>query len=125
MADITGQYRKADREDTEIPRKMAETLRLMIGSGADVTALDLTDSTPLHFASSSGIPGLVQILLENGADVNAKNETHSTPLHNASLLGCAESVQLLLENNADITAQDSSYMTPLHHASSWVSPRLV
>jgi ankyrin repeat protein len=86
-------------------------VRVLIDHGADVTALDMTHSTPLHLASVSGIPEIVQILVENGADVNAQNETHSIPLHRASVLGSAESVQTLIENGADITAQDWNHRT--------------
>ena len=104
---------------------MVETLQVLIELGADVTALDITHSTPLHLASASRIPRIVQILVENGADVNAKNETHSTPLHRASVMGRAESVQLLIEHGADVTAQDWRHRTPLHLASSNVSAESV
>jgi ankyrin repeat protein len=100
-----------------------EIVRLLINHGADVTAQDMTCSTPLQLASYSGILEVVQILLENGSGVNARNETHSTPLHRASLLGCVESVQVLINHGADVNAQDWTDKTPLHLASSWVSAK--
>ena len=100
---------------------MARTVRLLVDHGADVTVLDMTHSTPLHVASSSGDLEVVRILVEGGADVNAQNETHLTPLHIASLEGCPETVQLLIEHGADVTAQDWNHSTPLHFASSLVS----
>ena len=100
---------------------MAEIVRLLISHGADLNALDITESTPLHMASFSWTPDVVRILIENGASVNAQNETHSTPLHRASLLGNPEIVRLLIEHGADVTALDWNHKTPLHLASSWVS----
>ena len=77
-----------DRETTKanqlIPSAKADTVRLLIKHGADVTAQDKTHSTPLHMASSFRLVGGVQILIENGADINSQNESHSTPLHLAS-----------------------------------------
>jgi len=64
---------------------MAKLVRLLVDHGADVTALDMTHSTPLHVALSSRDLEVVRILIESGADVNAQNETHLTPLHIASL----------------------------------------
>ena len=78
----------------------------------------MTHSTPLHLASSSGIPEIVRILVEKGSDVNAQNEIHMTPLHRASHRGHAKSVQLLINHGADVTAQDWCNRTPLHLASS-------
>ena len=100
---------------------MTENVKLLVDHGADVTALDITHSTPLHVASSSGNLEVLRILVEGGADVNAQNETHLTPLHIASLEGNAETVQLLIEHGADVTARDWNHWTPLHFASSLVS----
>ena len=100
---------------------MTENVKLLVDHGADVTALDITHSTPLHVASSSGNLEVLRILVEGGADVNAQNETHLTPLHIASLEGNAETVQLLIEHGADVTARDWKHWTPLHFASSLVS----
>lgn len=61
-----------------------ETVRLLINHGMDVTAKDESLSTPLHLASSSGVPDIVRLLIESGADVTAKNRSSRTPLHLAS-----------------------------------------
>ena len=91
-------------------------MRLLIDYGADMTALDMTHSTPLHLASLSKNSELVQILVEKDSDIDVKNETHSTPLHRASYRRCAESVQLLIDHGADVNARDWCYKTPLHFA---------
>ena len=59
-------------------------MRLLIEHGADVKAQDETQSTPLHMASYSGIPDLVQLLIEHGADSNGQDRSQRTPLHLAS-----------------------------------------
>lgn len=100
---------------------MTGTVRLLVAYGADVNAVDMTYSTPLHVASLSGVPEVVRILIEGGAEVNAQDETHLTPLHMASLFGDLETVQLLIKHGADVTGHDWNHKTPLHFASSLVS----
>ena len=118
-ADLNGQCNNYNGWSSKYP--MAENVKLLVDYGADITALDITRSTPLHVASSSGHLEVLRILVESGADVNARNVTHLTPLHIASLEGNAETVQLLIERGADVTAQDWKNSTPLHSASSLVS----
>ena len=67
-------------------RNKARIMRLLIELGADVKARDETQSTPLHMASYSGIPDLVQLLIEHGAGTNGQDQDRSqrTPLHLAS-----------------------------------------
>ena len=67
-----------------VSSKKARTMRLLIEHGADVKAQDETQSTPLHMASYSGIPDLVQLLIEHGADSNGQDRSQRTPLHLAS-----------------------------------------
>ena len=65
-------------------KNKARILRLLIEHGADVTAQDETQSTPLHMASYSGIPDLVQPLIEHGADAKRQDRSQRTPLHLAA-----------------------------------------
>ena len=62
----------------------AETVRLLIEHGADVKAPDEAYTTPLHLASSLGVPEIVQLLIDHGADVTVQDRTHKTALHLAS-----------------------------------------
>ena len=78
---------------------------VLIQHGADVTARDKTDSTPLHLASSKGSSNTVKLLIQHGADANAKDGRHATPLHLAasshlSLKGNV--VRLLLDHGANV-----------------------
>ena len=88
-----------------------------------MAALDITQKTPLHIASSTGDIEIVRLLIKHGADVNAKNEIDSSPLHLALSEEEISIVRLLVEHGADVTAQDWSHKTPLHLASSWVSAK--
>ena len=60
-------------------------MRLLIEHGADVTAQDESSLTPLHLASSSGIPNIMQLLLEYGTLATAQDRRRKTPLHLALL----------------------------------------
>ena len=77
-----------DRKTTSVteldPNAKADTVRLLIKHGADVTTQDKTHTTPLHMASSFRLAESARILIEYGAEVNAQNESQSTPLHLAS-----------------------------------------
>ena len=59
----------------------ADTVKLLINHGADVTARDETLRTPLHLAAFSGSTKTVQLLIEHGADVTAQDRRKKTPLH--------------------------------------------
>ena len=95
---------------------------VLIQHGADVTARDKTDSTPLHLASSKGSSNTVKLLIQHGADANAKDGRHATPLHLAasshlSLKGNV--VRLLLDHGANvITDKDDRDQTSFQIASS-------
>ena len=150
--DINGQYRNAwIISSSSLPK--VETVRLLIEQDMDVTAKDENLSTPLHLASSSGIPEIAQLLIERGANINSRDMNRRTPLHLASswvsakatsLLfhhrfdvnpqydrGLCESsskaamVRLLINCRADVAVQDESHLTPLHLASFWGSVETV
>ena len=60
-----------------ISKRVAE---LLISEGADVNAITLEGSTPLHFAAWNGYKEIAEILIDNGADLNViNNELAGTP----------------------------------------------
>jgi ankyrin repeat protein len=153
---MTNAGRQEPRFDEELMSEQtivskAETVRLLIKHGADVTANDDNNSTPLHLASSKGSIETVQILLEYGADVTARDGKHMTPLHLASswvsltaescdlVVGScnrqedfgansnvkAETVRTLIKHGANVAAQDNTLSTPLHLAAFSGSPAVV
>ena len=79
------------------------TVKLLLEHGADVTARDESQSTPLHLASSLGNSGVVQLLIKHGADVTAIDGNHRTPLHLASSRVSAKAVQLLIQHGLMLT----------------------
>lgn len=97
-------------------------MQLLIQHGADVTALDNNDSTPLHLASGArGVYQLthlvesIQLLIQYGADVNARDNRKSTPLHLMAPPRWGhkiDHVRLLLEHGADVDATDINGQTP-------------
>jgi ankyrin repeat protein len=124
-----------------------ELARVLLENGADVSAQDKDNSTPLHWASGCGLVELVRVFLENGADASAQDKDKSTPLHRVSESGqvafvrglwgllqpverrseivrslssskmCGELAELLLTHNVDVGAQDKDKLSPLHLAS--------
>ena len=103
-------------------------MQILIRNGADVTARDDTQSTPLHLASARGCPETVDLLIRHGADVNAQNAKQSTPLHLAASSRLALEgtiVRILLRGGANIDAEDSEGRTPFEIASfegnSWIA----
>ncbi|KAF8459969.1 hypothetical protein DFH94DRAFT_849315, partial [Russula ochroleuca] len=81
-----------------------EVVQKLIQYGADISAKDLEECTPLYIASQgrSLKNGFVsRLLLERGADVNARAKNGSTPLHQAFIFGALEVARVLLEHGAD------------------------
>ena len=88
----------------------------LIAARADVDARDKAGRTPLHLASRTHKPSVVELLLDNGADPNAKDEAGQCPLHFAVVpadLADPELVELLLRHGADVNAKDKKGDTPL------------
>ncbi|KAI4998661.1 hypothetical protein ZWY2020_054003 [Hordeum vulgare] len=101
-----------------------EAARLLLSRGAsvDVTYLGLT---PLHFAASCGMIGVMKVLLEHHADPNKVSEQGRTPLTGALYAtdsGLSESislkcVKLLVEAGTDVNS--ANIETPLVIATSY------
>lgn len=61
--------------------------RILIESGADVTATNTDGITALHLVARSGREDLAKLLINKGANVNAKANDGMTPLLNAVYYG--------------------------------------
>lgn len=57
--------------------------RLLIDEGADISAVDNKESTPLHRAAEREDEAVVRLLIDEGADTSAIDSKGSTPLHRA------------------------------------------
>ena len=120
----------------------AEATAACLEAGADVSARDEDQHTPLLLATLHGgvrtgggpgseITAVVTVLLEAGADVNARGNVRNTALHHAAAGKYLETargrydhvetpaiVAALLAAGADIHAQDLNGHRPLHRAAS-------
>ncbi|MDJ1016538.1 MAG: ankyrin repeat domain-containing protein [Paracoccaceae bacterium] len=74
-----------DREKTD----QAETVRLLVGKGADINEKGFNDWTPLHRAAAIGDVPMVRLLLDLGADPTIRTEIDdlATPEEEARHLG--------------------------------------
>lgn len=96
-ADLYGQD-DSDREpDRGNSHAKPNIVMLLIDHGADVTAQDEAQSTPLHLASSIGGVETVRLLIDHGADVTSQDGNRKTPLHLASSRVSIETVHLLVQ----------------------------
>jgi len=66
-----------------------------LDAGADPTARDDEQMTPLHWAVVGGDTDLARLLIEKGADPAARDDQQWTPLHLAAWGRCTEFVKLL------------------------------
>jgi ankyrin repeat protein len=69
--------------------------KLLIESGADVSAENNENETPLMYASWNGKKDTVKLLLANGANVDKKNKNGDTALVLAETKGHTHIIRLL------------------------------
>jgi ankyrin repeat protein len=77
--------------------RVLEMARLLVGSGADVNAVQEGGLTPLHHAAAHGQIELARLLLEHGADPSAKTADGQSPLDMAEKGGHGEMARLFSE----------------------------
>jgi hypothetical protein len=76
-------------------------VKLLVASGADVSARDAQGRTPLLEAAQAGSVPVVTALVAAGADVNASDNNGLTPLIESVRLGHEDVVRALLDAGAD------------------------
>lgn len=101
-------------------RGNTNVVQVLLQNGADKSATDWLQRTPLHTASTcavgSGI-GSIQLLTKAGADVMARDNVGRTPLHDAACEGAEAAISVLVEAGAKTGARGSiCSRTPLHEA---------
>ncbi|KAL3932538.1 MAG: hypothetical protein SGBAC_010805 [Bacillariaceae sp.] len=96
-----------------------KVVKLLLKSGANVAAVDVTKRTPLHSACiRSDSSEIARLLLDAVADIEAKTRGGWTALHLACKTRNLEVIQLLLKRKANIEAKNSIGETALHLAAS-------
>ncbi|GAA5919098.1 hypothetical protein JCM1841_005623 [Sporobolomyces salmonicolor] len=100
-----------------------EIVTLLIGAGADVTAVNNKGMTALHYAASKGHVSIGRLLISKGADVNARDRANQLPLHRAATTGALPFVHLILASKSPtkpekprLNLSDRAGNTPLHLA---------
>jgi Ankyrin repeats (3 copies) len=82
----------------------AETVKLLIAKGANVSVVDSLKMTTLTAATLGDDAGTIRQLVDAGVDVNAADAHGFTPLMNAAANGNLEAVKLLLAKGARVNA---------------------
>lgn len=92
--------------------------RLLLASGANVTARNRRGCEPLHYAAENSRAkpqsqtATIRTLLAAGADVDATNMDGATPLQKAVRARSVAAVKALIEGAADIHKPNGSGSTP-------------
>lgn len=84
-----------------------EIVELLLGSGADVNALDHDGNTPLHFAVFKNQKNIVEILLKHNARIDIVANDGMKPLDIAMEDGCDEEILRLLVGSKKTIRVDS------------------
>jgi len=84
---------------------------LLLQHGADVSAKDKEQNTPLLKAAMLGHAAVAQVLLENGADVSDKDQLGCTSLHMAVSEGHEGVVRVLIAHRANVLAPSHSFVS--------------
>jgi len=92
-------------------------MKLLIASGADVNALNLSGSTALIQASHFGHPEAVALLLAHNAAADFANTKGTTALMRASQEGWTDISKLLIAARADVNRKNNEGMNALMLAS--------
>jgi uncharacterized protein len=90
--------------------KSAEVARALLEAGAEVDALNLNDSTPLHLACKDDAIDVCDLLIRRQADVHRRDKGWRTPLHYAR---SPKGVAILVAAGASIDQRDRGGATPL------------
>ncbi len=96
-----------------------------LADGADVNAMNVLGTSPLHAAAEKGEYEIAGLLIEKGVGVNLANRRGWTPLHYAARYGHTGIATLLLANEADPNARNTVGDTPLHLAAAYQRNEIV
>ena len=101
-------------------RGNTDVVRVLLRNGADGSAGDWLQRTPLHTAATCAVGngiGSILLLTQAGADVMARDNVGRTSLHDAACEGAEAAISVLVEAGAKTGARGSiCSRTPLHEA---------
>jgi uncharacterized protein len=104
----------------------AQTVKVLLDSGASIEEKDETGATPLIWAAGNAQTDTVKLLLERGASVDATSSSGMTALIGAAC-SCAvidmpytiDGIKLLLDRGANVEAKEKGGTTALMSAAGW------
>ncbi|MFJ8550877.1 ankyrin repeat domain-containing protein [Streptomyces sp. NPDC093676] len=79
-----------------------QVVRLLVAAGADPSARNPGDESPLHWAASSDDADVAAALIDAGADIEAPDGSIGTPLDNAIGYACWHVARLLAARGARV-----------------------
>ncbi|KAF5604127.1 ankyrin [Fusarium subglutinans] len=94
----------------------AESVKMLIRRGADLSITDVYGWTCLHQAAYNGFEDIVRILVESKVDLSSETKKGMTLLHFAARGGNMKCYQYLLEQGADAEIRDTKGYHVVHHA---------
>lgn len=101
-------------------RGNTDVVRVLLRNGADVSAADWLQRTPLHTAATCAVGngvGSILLLTQAGADVMARDSVGRTSLHDAACEGAEATISVLVGAGSKTGARGSvCSRTPLHEA---------
>lgn len=88
-----------------------EMVKILIQSGADVSAIDGTKAAPVHWAAFEGQSESLRLLIAAGADKNAFDERGLNPITIAAQLRHVDVVRMLLRYECKVVPKFLSCKT--------------
>lgn len=98
-----------------VPVGSVADVKILLGRGAQVNAVDQWGNTALFIAAREGEVEIVRTLLKAGADVDGRGGA-MTPLAAAALRGNVAVARLLIRSGANVNAVGSNGLTALMNA---------
>lgn len=117
---------KIDRQLLEAVKEGdTESVKELLGKGADVNAKDEDGGTALMWAAAKGNKDIVKKLLAQEADVNAKSQTGKTALIAAAEKDQTEIAKDLMQAGAEVNTKDRNGRTALMWAAYKGHPEVI
>lgn len=106
-----------------VSKESLASARTLLDNNADLTQIDSSEKTALHWAAEENVIEVMKLLLEKVSKskklrylIEATDRFANTPLHIAAKKGFRPIVNLLIQNGALVDCANDEELTPLHLA---------